>query len=386
MKIIKRPIFTEKTILLIEKYNQYIFNVDYQLTKPEIFLLIEKMFSIRAKSINTSLPSRIKRRRGRMTGFLSIHKRAFITLDKKEKIVFFQKPLNILICIRIFMNLRNFCSINPGSRHRILDSFKEITHKKPEKKMLYANHRVRGRNNQGIITCNHHGGGHKRLYRKVDFKRKKLDWSGSIRSIEYDPNRNARLALVYYLDGEKCYILAPKGLEVGNIVISGFRVPIEVGNSLPLWQVPLGTSVHNVELRPGAGGQLARSAGTSVQLIAREQGFASLRLPSNEIRLIPHSCWATVGQVGHRDARNKKIGKAGRIRWLGWRPTVRGSVINPVDHPHGGGEGRCPIGRSSPVTPWRKPRLNVKTRRAKKYSDIFILRKKKLGVFLYYLL
>jgi large subunit ribosomal protein L2 len=175
---------------------------------------------------------------------------------------------------------------------------------------------------------------------------------------------------------KKNYILAPKGLRVGGTITAGFRVPIEIGNSLPLWKVPLGTIVHNVELRPGAGGQLARSAGTSVQVVAREQGFVSLRLPSREVRLIPQYCWATIGQLGHVNANNKKIGKAGRIRWLNCRPTVRGSVMNPVDHPHGGGEGRCPIGRSSPVTPWGKPRLNVKTRRPKKYSNIFILRQK----------
>lgn len=274
------------------------------------------------------------------------------------------------------MDLRTFCSISSGSRHAILDSFKDITCKKPEKKLLYSNHRTKGRNNQGVITSSNHGGGHKRLYRKIDFRRKKLNRVGSIRNIEYDPNRNTRLALIYYLDGEKCYILAPKGLAVGNTIIAGFQAPIEIGNSLPLWKVPLGTRVHNVELRPGAGGQLARAAGTSVQIIAREQGFASLRLPSSEVRLIPQSCWATIGQIGNIAANNKKIGKAGRSRWLGWRPKVRGSVINPVDHPHGGGEGRCPIGRSSPVTPWGKPRLNVKTRRTKKYSNIFILRKK----------
>jgi large subunit ribosomal protein L2 len=267
-----------------------------------------------------------------------------------------------------------------------LDSFKEITCKKPDKKLLYSNHRAKGRNNRGVITCNHRGGGHKRLYRKIDFRRKKLNRIGSIRNIEYDPNRNTRLALICYPDGEKGYILAPKGLGIGSTIMAGFQASVEIGNSLPLWKVPLGTRVHNVELRPGAGGQLARAAGTSVQIIAREQGFASLRLPSNEVRLIPQACWATIGQLGHIASNNRKIGKAGRKRWLGWRPTVRGSVINPVDHPHGGGEGRCPIGRSSPVTPWGKPRLNVKTRRAKKYSDIFILRKKLDVVFLCYLL
>lgn len=274
------------------------------------------------------------------------------------------------------MNSRIFCSISSRSRHAILDSFKEITRKKPEKKLLYSNHRAKGRNRQGVITCNHHGGGHKRLYRKIDFRRKKLNTVGSVQSIEYDPNRNTRLALVCYSDGEKSYILSPNGLEIGNTVIAGFQASIEIGNSLPLWKIPLGTRVHNVELRPGAGGQLARSAGTSAQIIARELGFTSLRLPSSEVRLISQSCWASIGQLGHAGANNRKMGKAGRKRWLGFRPTVRGSVINPVDHPHGGGEGRCPIGRSSPVTPWGKPRLNVKTRRAKKYSNIFILRKK----------
>jgi large subunit ribosomal protein L2 len=228
-----------------------------------------------------------------------------------------------------------------------------------------------------MITCRHHGGGHKRLYRKVDFRRKKLSRVGHVHAIEYDPNRNARLALVYYEDGEKTYILAPKGLQIGQTIVAGFRVPIEIGNALTLWNIPLGTRVHNVELSPGAGGKLARSAGTSVQLIARENGFATLRLPSGETRLVSQYVWRTVGQVGNIETRNKKIGKAGRIRWLGWNPTVRGSVINPVDHPHGGGEGRCPIGRNCPVTPWGKPRLGVKTRRRKKYSSVFILRRKK---------
>jgi large subunit ribosomal protein L2 len=257
-----------------------------------------------------------------------------------------------------------------------LDSFQEIDCKKIENKLFLSNHLFRGRNNRGVITCRHRGGGHKRIYRKVDFRRKKLYRIGRVKSIEYDPNRSVYIALIYYKDGEKQYILAPKGLEVGNIVESGFHVSIEIGNSLPLWKVPLGTSLHNVELRPGSMGKLARAAGTSVRLIARDIGFATLFLPSGEFRLVSQSCWSTVGQLGHVDIVNKKIGKAGRIRWLGWRPTVRGSVINPIDHPHGGGEGRCPIGRSFPVTPWGKPRLNVKTRKTKKYSDNFILRQK----------
>jgi large subunit ribosomal protein L2 len=208
----------------------------------------------------------------------------------------------------------------------------------------------------------------------VDFWRRNLDRVGHVQSIEVDPNRNARVALIHYVNGKKSYILAPKEIEVGHSIVAGFRVPIEIGNALPLWNIPLGTRVHSVEFRPGAGGQLARSSGTSVQLIARENGFVTLRLPSGEVRLVPQICWATIGQVGNVEASNKKIGKAGRISWLGWRPTVRGNVMNPVDHPHGGGEGRCPIGRTHPVTPNGKARLGAKTRRPKKFSDTLRLR------------
>jgi large subunit ribosomal protein L2 len=215
------------------------------------------------------------------------------------------------------------------------------------------------------------------LYRKVDFFHKQLDKIGKIQRIEYDPNRNARIALVHYAMGKKSYVLSPNGLAVGQDIVTGFQVPISLGNTLPLWNLPLGTSIHRVEIYPGAGRKVARAAGTSVQLVARERGVVTLRLPSGEIRLVPQNCWATVGQVGNVEARSKKIGKAGRKRWIGWRPRVRGSVINPVDHPHGGGEGRCPIGRQGPITPWGKPRLGAKTRRKKKYSDFFILRRKK---------
>jgi large subunit ribosomal protein L2 len=273
------------------------------------------------------------------------------------------------------MGLRYFRSISPGTRHAVLDSFSEITSKRSEKGLLHSNQRARGRNHRGVITCRHRGGGHKRLYRKIDIWRKKLDSVGHIRAIEYDPNRNALIALVHYEDGEKTYNLVPKNVHIGQVVITGFRVPIESGNTLPLWNIPLGINVYNVEFRPGSGRQLARSAGTSVQLVAREYGFVTLRLPSGETRLVPQTCWATVGQVYGLEVRNKKMGKAGRIRWLGWRPTVRGTVINPVDHPHGGGEGRCPIGRSHPSTPWGKPRLGVKTRHKKKYSNVLIVRR-----------
>jgi len=246
------------------------------------------------------------------------------------------------------------------------------------KKLLTSNHRKFGRNNQGQITCRHRGGGHKRLYRKIEFFRKKLNLVGRVISIEYDPNRNVDIAIILYKNGGYTYITSTKDLKIGMNVVAGFRASIKIGNALPLWNIPLGTNIHHVELNPGKGRQLARSAGTSVQIIARENNYVTLRLPSGEIRLVPCNCWATIGQVDNVEASNRKIGKAGRMRWLGWRPRVRGSVINPVDHPHGGGEGRCPIGRKNPVTPWGKPRLGVKTRRQKKYSNTLILRRRKL--------
>jgi large subunit ribosomal protein L2 len=276
------------------------------------------------------------------------------------------------------MSLRFFRSIGPGGRHAILDFFEGTTRSKSEKKLLQLNHRKFGRDHYGKITCRHRGGGHKRLYRKVDFFRKNLDWVGFVKAIKYDPGRNSRLALISYKDDTKKYILAPKGLRVGQTVVSGFCVSPEVGNSLPLWNIPFGASLHSVELRPGSGRKLSRSAGTSTQLIARKNGLCTVRLPSDEIRLIPETCWATVGQVGNVEVGGQKFGKAGRVRWLGCRSTVRGSVINPVDHPHGGGEGRCPIGRVHPATPWGKPRFGVKTRPKKKYSDDLILLRGKL--------
>lgn len=242
---------------------------------------------------------------------------------------------------------------------------------------LLCCHGAKGRNNRGVITCQQRGGGHKRLYRKIDFGRKKLGIPAKVFSIEYDPNRNARIALLHYQDGEKRYILQPRGLTVGETIISDFEAPIKTGNALPLRSMPLGTEVHNIELQPGAGGQLARAAGSLAQIVAKEGNYATLRLPSGEVRLISLDCWGTVGQVGNLDAINVNIGKAGRKRWLGRRPKVRGSVKNPVDHPHGGGEGRCPIGRSRPVTPWGKPALGVRTRKPKRYSSKLIVRRRK---------
>jgi large subunit ribosomal protein L2 len=292
------------------------------------------------------------------------------------------------------MGIRFLRSMTPGTRNRSVSDFSEIrlqkdlslnqrgatTHKRgpsPEKSLTYSLHRAKGRNNRGVITCRHRGGGHKRLYREIDFQRDKTGIQGKVLTIEYDPNRNARIALVRYLDGEKRYILHSRGLSVGDVILSDIDAPIQAGNALPLRNIPLGTSVHNVEFQPGSGGQLARSAGAMVEVLAKEGDFVTIRLPSKEIRLISRNCWATIGQVGHMEAYNVVIGKAGRTRWLGRRPTVRGSVMNPVDHPHGGGEGRAPIGRSRPVTPWGKPALGQTTRKSKKYSNNLIVRKRK---------
>lgn len=265
----------------------------------------------------------------------------------------------------------------PSRRQYSVSDFNEITSSKREKSLSVSNHRKKGRNNRGIITCRHRGGGHKRLYRTVDFRRDKIAIPAKVISIQYDPNRNARIALLRYEDGEKRYILHPRGLNVGEILISDLNAPVNPGNAMPLRNIPLGAEIHNVEFQPGSGGQLARSAGTVVQILAKEGNMVTLRLPSKEIRLISENCWATMGQVGNVEAYNLKIGKAGRTRWLGIRPTVRGSVMNPVDHPHGGGEGRAPIGRSRPVTPWGKPALGKITRKPKKYSNQFIIRKRR---------
>lgn len=266
------------------------------------------------------------------------------------------------------MAIRSYRPYTPSTRQHTVSEFTEITRSEPEKSLTVSKHRLKGRNNRGVITCRHRGGGHKKLYRIIDFRRDKHNVPAKVAEIEYDPNRNARIALLNYVDGEKRYILHPVGLAVGTVVISGPDAPIEVGNALPLSHIPLGTSIHNVEMIPGKGGQMVRAAGASAQIMAKEGDYVTLKLPSGEQRKIPARCYATIGQVGNVDARNISIGKAGRNRWLGKRPTVRGSVMNPVDHPHGGGEGRAPIGRSGPVTPWGKPALGAKTRNKKKRS------------------
>jgi len=275
------------------------------------------------------------------------------------------------------MAIRLYKAYTPGTRNRTVSTFGEITAKKPYKSLLQKYHCKKGRNNRGIITSNHRGGGHKRKYRIIDFKRNKLNIVGTVSSIEYDPNRNARIALLNYQDGEKRYILHPRSLALGNSVISGPNVPIEVGNALPLEKIPLGTAVHNIEIKPNQGGQIVRAAGTYAQIVAKEGNFITLKLPSSEVRIINKNCYATIGQVGNIDSSNITIGKAGRNRWLGKRPHVRGVVMNPIDHPHGGGEGRAPVGRPHPVTPSGKPALGQKTRNKKKYSNKYILRRRK---------
>nr|YP_009497510.1 ribosomal protein L2 [Biddulphia tridens]AWT40223.1 ribosomal protein L2 [Biddulphia tridens] len=274
------------------------------------------------------------------------------------------------------MSIRLYKSYTPGTRNRALSTFTEITKNKPEKTLIQKNHRNKGRNNRGIITIRHRGGGHKRRYRLIDFQRNKYDIDGIVASIEYDPNRNARIALIHYVDGEKRYILHPKNLKVGDKICSGLGSVLNLGNALPLDEIPLGTSIHNIELIPNRGGQIVRAAGTSAKILAKEGNYVTLRLPSKEIRLVRKECFATIGEISNNEAFLVQSGKAGRTRWLGKRPTVRGSVMNPCDHPHGGGEGRAPIGRTRPLTPWGKPALGMKTRKRKKASDAYILRRR----------
>ena len=275
------------------------------------------------------------------------------------------------------MSIRLYKSYTPGTRHRALSAFTEITKAKPEKSLIQKNHRKKGRNNRGVITIRHRGGGHKRRYRQIDFGRNKYGINGIVTSIEYDPNRNARISLISYSDGEKRYILHPKGLNVGDSIVSGEGSSFAVGNTLPLSEIPLGTSVHNLELIPNKGGQLVRAAGTAAKILAKEGDYVTLRLPSKEIRLLRKECFATIGEISNNDAFLVQSGKAGRTRWLGKRPAVRGSVMNPCDHPHGGGEGRAPIGRTRPLTPWGKPALGIKTRNKTKASSKYILRSRR---------
>ncbi len=272
------------------------------------------------------------------------------------------------------MGIKRYNPYTPSRRHMTVSDFAEITKKTPEKSLVVHIKKTAGRNGQGKITVRHIGGGHKKKYRIIDFKRDKDGIEAKVLSIEYDPNRTANIALVCYSDGEKRYILAPLGLKVGDKIMSGENAEVRVGNSLPMKNMPIGAVIHNIEMKPGKGGQLVRSAGMEAQLMAKEGNYATVRLPSGEMRMLPIICRATVGQVGNLDHELVHIGKAGRKRHMGIRPTVRGSVMNPNDHPHGGGEGRAPVGRPSPSTPWGKPALGYKTRKKHKESNRYIVR------------
>ena len=275
------------------------------------------------------------------------------------------------------MGMKHFNPYTPSRRNMTVSTFDEITKKTPEKSLLAKKKENAGRNNYGRITVRHQGGGNRQKYRIIDFKRRKDDMTATVIGIEYDPNRRANIALIQYEDGEKAYILAPVGLKDGDKVVSGQKADIKPGNCMPIESIPVGTMIHNIELNPGQGGKLVRSAGQSAQLMAKEGKYSHVRLPSGEMRLILTKCRATIGTVGNTDHDTMKLGKAGRKRHMGIRPTVRGSVMNPVDHPHGGGEGRAPVGHAGPMTPWGKPALGYKTRNKKKLSNKFIVKRRK---------
>jgi len=275
------------------------------------------------------------------------------------------------------MAVKTFKPVTPSRRGMTVSDFSEITAREPEKSLVVGLRKSGGRNVRGKVTTRHRGGGAKRAYRVIDFKRNKFGVPARVATIEYDPNRSARIALLHYADGEKRYILAPVGLQVGDEIMSGPEAEVRPGNALPLANIPVGTTVHNVELYPGRGGQMVRSAGAGAQLLAKEGNYATLRMPSGEMRMVLQTCMATVGQVGNLDHSNVKLGKAGRKRWLGIRPTVRGSAMSPRDHPHGGGEGRSPIGKDAPRTPWGKKALGVKTRRNKRTNALIVRRREK---------
>ena len=274
------------------------------------------------------------------------------------------------------MGIKTYNPYTPSRRYMSGSDFAEVTKKTPEKSLVKKLKTNSGRNNQGKITVRHHGGGNTKKYRVIDYKRRKDGIPAKVVGIEYDPNRTANIALLAYADGAKAYIIAPAGLTDGMTVMNGPDAEVRVGNCLPLENIPVGTEIHNIELYPGKGGQLVRSAGNSAQLMAKENGYATLRLPSGEMRMVPLTCRATIGSIGNADHNLVKIGKAGRKRHMGWRPTVRGSVMNPNDHPHGGGEGKAPVGRPAPSTPWGKPALGLKTRKGKKQSNKLIVRRR----------
>lgn len=274
------------------------------------------------------------------------------------------------------MAIKKYSPATPGRRGMTTQDYSALSRVEPERSLLEPMKKAAGRNSSGRITVRHHGGGNRTKYRVIDFKRDKVDMPAKVLTLEYDPNRSALISLVQYEDGEKRYIIAAEGMQVGDTVMSGVHADIKPGNCLPFANIPVGTTIHNIEMYPGKGAQLVRSAGNMAQLMGKENGYALVRLPSGEMRQFPLNCVATVGQVGNLDHENVNYGKAGRRRHMGWRPSVRGSVMNPCDHPHGGGEGKCPVGRSGPVTPWGKPALGYKTRKHHKASDKFIVRRR----------
>jgi len=375
--VIKRPVITERsTELMVDK--KYTFIVDRRANKSQIKRAVEEIFGVKVAKVNTMNYDGKFRRFGRYTGYTPKRKKSDCHLNARQqrsrilrrRLIKQQKEGNN-------MAIKKYKPTSNGRRNMTSLDFSEITTDTPEKSLLVPLPKKAGRNNQGKLTVRHHGGGHKRKYRIIDFKRNKDGVPGRVATIEYDPNRTANIALIHYKDGEKRYILAPKGLEVGMEIVSGPDADIKVGNALPLKNIPVGTVVHNIELKPGHGGQLVRSAGAEAQILGKEGKYVLVRLSSGEVRMILETCRATVGQVGNLEHELVKIGKAGRSRWKGIRPTVRGSVMNPNDHPHGGGEGRAPIGRKSPMTPWGKPTLGYKTRKRNKASDKFIVRRRK---------
>ena len=369
MSVLIRPVVSEKSYGLMDR-SVYVFIVDPRATKIEVRHAVEQAFGVRVTNVNT-LNRKGKATRNRRTnvkGKRPDTKRAIVTLHPDDSIDLFDADRDIA------MPLRSRKPTSPGRRFQTVSDFSEITRDRPEKSLLAPNPQSGGRNNHGRKTSRHRGGGHKQQYRVVDFRRNKDGIPAKVATIEYDPNRNARIALLHYADGEKRYILAPAGVKVGDKLQSGQGADIRPGNALPLRYIPVGSTIHNVELRPGGGGKMARGAGMSVQLVAKEGAFATLRLPSTEMRRVSIDCRGTLGVVGNAEAELVKVGKAGRNRWKGKRPQTRGVAMNPVDHPLGGGEGKSSGGRH-PVSPWGKP--EGRTRARNKKSNSMIVRRRR---------
>eukprot|EP00825_Cyclidium_porcatum_P042719 TRINITY_DN5906_c0_g1_i1.p1 TRINITY_DN5906_c0_g1~~TRINITY_DN5906_c0_g1_i1.p1 ORF type:complete len:458 (+),score=19.85 TRINITY_DN5906_c0_g1_i1:74-1447(+) len=374
--VLIRPLITEKTTGMMQE-NKYTFIVPLTVNKVQVRQAVEQVFKVKVLSVNTIRVMGKVKRMGKNSGKRSDFKKAIVKLAPGERIEFFEgvQQKDFVKKEGHSMAVKGFKPYTPGRRFMTVSDFSEITTDKSERSLVECLQKRGGRNNQGRLTVRHQGGGHKRLYRIIDFKRNKDSVPAKVATIEYDPNRSANIALLHYVDGEKKYILAPYGLKVGDTVVSGADADIKVGNALPLKNIPVGTILHNLEMKIGKGGQMLRSAGAGAQLMAKDGNYALLRMPSGELRKIHINCRATIGQVGNLEHENISIGKAGRSRWLGIRPANRGVAMNPIDHPHGGGEGRSPVGRKHPVTPWGKNARGVKTRR-NKVSDKMIVKRR----------